>query len=39
MHTKFWLGSVMGRDQLEGLGVHGRIILKGCEGVDWIHIV
>jgi hypothetical protein len=28
MHTKFWLGSVKGRDHSEDIGVGGRIILK-----------
>jgi len=29
VHTGFWWGNLRGKDHLEGLGVDGRIILKG----------
>jgi hypothetical protein len=43
MHTKFWLGSLKGRDHLEDLAVEGRMILiwileKWCWRI-WIGFV
>jgi hypothetical protein len=41
---KIWLESLEGRDNLEDLGVSGRMILQwilrelGLEGADWIHL-
>jgi hypothetical protein len=40
---KFWLESLKGRDQSEGLGLDGRITLiwvleKCCCDVDWIDL-
>jgi len=34
MHTKFWSVNLNGRDPLEDLGVHGRIILKFILGKE-----
>jgi hypothetical protein len=28
MYTRFWLENVLGRDNLDYVGLHGRIILK-----------
>jgi len=44
MHTKFWLESLQGRDQLKDLGIDMKLISEWilseimCEGVDWIHL-
>jgi hypothetical protein len=32
MHTKCWLGNLMGRDDCEDLSVDGRIILESILG-------
>jgi hypothetical protein len=29
MYTEFWCGKLMGGDNLEGLGVDRRVLLKG----------
>jgi len=29
VHEEFWWGNLKGRDQMEGLGIDGKIILKG----------
>jgi hypothetical protein len=34
----FWLENVKGRDNLEDLGVNGKITLEWWEGVDLIHV-
>ena len=40
MHTKFWWGNLMERDNLEDIGVDGRIIMHfkgvGRDGMEWI---
>jgi hypothetical protein len=33
MHNKFWSGNLKGRDQLEDLGIDGRIILEWFLGL------
>jgi hypothetical protein len=33
MHTKFWFGSLKGRDNSKDLGVDGRVILKWIFGI------
>ena len=43
MHTGFWCGNLRERDQLEGIGVGGRIILKWLfkrwdGGTDWSNL-
>jgi hypothetical protein len=38
IHTKFWLGSLNGRDHSEDLGVDGRIILKKVSGKEGIGV-
>jgi hypothetical protein len=43
VHTGFWWGNLRERDQLEGIGVGGRIILKCLfkwwdGGTDWSNL-
>jgi hypothetical protein len=40
MHTKLWWGNLKEKDDLEDLGINGRIVLEEIrEGVDWIYVV
>jgi hypothetical protein len=37
VHTGFWFGDLRERDNLENLGIHGRIILKFIfKKVGWV---
>jgi hypothetical protein len=42
MHTRFWSGSLKGRDHLQELSVDGKIKFKWISwkqvSVDWIHL-
>ena len=39
MYTKLWWGNLKERDDLEDLGINGRIMLEEMwEGVDWIYV-
>jgi hypothetical protein len=44
MHTKFWSENLKGGDNMEDLGVNGKINIRSYlrktdwEGVEWIHL-